>query len=296
MRKVTRVEIVKRKQLELYQKTTIYGILLMTMLLFLMNIFLLYKMNELEKGIDGNITLDIGNISDNQNVLFADAAIKDSENEKQEGEEKRVYLTFDDGPSVYTGEILDILEENNVKATFFVIGKEEQYYDYYKRIVDEGHTIGMHSYTHVYEDFYKSVDSFSKELTKLSDLIYDITGIKSTIFRFPGGSSNSVSPLPMEEYIAYLNENNINYYDWNALNGDAVTSGLSPEQLVDNIMKDVSKNQDSIVLMHDLQSTHTTVESLQLLIDTLKGKGYEILPIDANTPLIQHVSCNSVEE
>lgn len=209
---------------------------------------------------------------------------------------KRVYLTFDDGPSIYTGQILDILAANGVKATFFVIGKDETYYEYYKRIVDEGHTIGMHSYSHVYQDFYKSEKAFGDELEKLNDLIYEVTGTKSTIFRFPGGSSNSVAPLPIQNYIAYLNEHNINYYDWNALSGDAVTTGLAPDQLVNNIMHDVEKNQDSVVLMHDLQTTHNTVESLQLLIDTLKSEGYEILPIDENTPLIQHVSCNSVEE
>lgn len=219
-----------------------------------------------------------------------------SKDEKQAKAVKRVYLTFDDGPSIYTGQILDVLAANDVKATFFVIGRDEKYYDYYRRIVDEGHTIGMHSYSHVYQDFYKSVDSFGDELTKLSDLINEVTGVRPNIFRFPGGSSNNVAPLPIENYIAYLNEHNINYYDWNSLSGDAVTSGLAPEQLVDNIMNDVEKNDDSIVLMHDLQTTHTTVESLQLLIDTLKSEGYEILPIDADTPLIQHVSCNSVEE
>ena len=209
---------------------------------------------------------------------------------------KRVYLTFDDGPSIYTGQILDVLKANDVKATFFVIGRDEEFYDYYKRIVDEGHTIGMHSYTHVYQDFYESKESFAEELTRLEDLIYNVTGTKSTIFRFPGGSSNSVSSLSIEEYIDYLNENDIDYYDWNSLSGDAVTNGLSPEQLVNNIMNDVSQNEDSIVLMHDLQTTHTTVESLQLLIDTLKTEGYEILPIDENTPLIQHVTVDSVEK
>lgn len=215
---------------------------------------------------------------------------------KKKAAKGRVYLTFDDGPSIYTGQILDILNENQVKATFFVIGRDEEYYEYYRRIVEEGHSIGMHSYSHVYQDFYKSVDSFGTELEKLDNLIYDVTGVHSRLFRFPGGSSNSVASLPIEDYIAYLNEHNINYYDWNSLNGDAVTSGLSPQTLVDNIMNDVTKNQDSIVLMHDLQTTHTTVESLQLLIDTLQSEGYEILPIDENAPLIQHVSCNSVEE
>lgn len=230
---------------------------------------------------------------------MADAGTKDA-SEKTDvtpvEQAKRVYLTFDDGPSIYTGQILDILAANGVKATFFVIGKDETYYEYYKRIVDEGHTIGMHSYSHVYQDFYKSEKAFGDELEKLNDLIYEVTGTKSTIFRFPGGSSNSVAPLPIQNYIAYLNEHNINYYDWNALSGDAVTTGLASDQLVNNIMHDVEKNQDSVVLMHDLQTTHNTVESLQLLIDTLKSEGYEILPIDENTPLIQHVSCNSVEE
>ena len=244
-----------------------------------------------------------GGIADNTadtETITPDAteADKESAAEEQTPEKdvKRVYLTFDDGPSIYTGQILDVLAANNVKATFFVIGRDKEYYDYYRRIVDEGHTIGMHSYSHVYQDVYASVESFGNEIEQLNQLIYDVTGVKSNIFRFPGGSSNNVAPLPIQDYIAYLNEHDINYYDWNALNGDAVTSGLTPEQLVSNIMNDVENNRDSIVLMHDLQTTHTTVESLQLLIDTLKSKGYEMLPISEETPLIQHVSCNSVEE
>jgi len=235
------------------------------------------------------VVLDDGTVSD---MTEADIAQQDAFT-KANG--KRVYLTFDDGPSIYTGQILDVLKANNVKATFFVIGRDEEFYSYYKRIVDEGHTIGLHSYSHVYQDFYASKESFAEELTKLNDLIYNVTGTKSNIFRFPGGSSNNVSSLSVQEYIDYLNENDIDYYDWNSLSGDAVTNGLSPEQLVNNIMNDVSKNEDSIVLMHDLQTTHATVESLQLLIDTLKRDGYEILPIDENTPLIQHVAAETAE-
>lgn len=226
---------------------------------------------------------------------------KGTENQAQDAESenkkvKRVYLTFDDGPSIYTGQILDILNANNVKATFFVIGRSEEYYGYYKRIVDEGHTLGMHSFTHEYQKLYASTESFGAEVEQLQSLLKDVTGVESHIFRFPGGSSNNVSQLPIENYIAYLNERGINYYDWNALSGDAVNASLSPEQLVDNIMKDVRNNKDSVVLMHDLQNVHATVESLQMLIDTLKSEGYEILPIDENAPLIQHVSCNSVDE
>ncbi len=260
------------------------------------------------KSVLGNVEVDSNSAQNTEEVSgeVMDKTDADSEegatategqsDEKEQTPAKRVYLTFDDGPSIYTGQILDVLKANDVKATFFVIGREEEYYEYYQRIVEEGHTIGLHSYSHVYQDFYASQESFAEELARLNDLIFNLTGEKSSIFRFPGGSSNSVAPLPVEEYISYLNENDIDYYDWNSLSGDAVTNGLSPQHLVNNIMNDVSKNEDSIVLMHDLQTTHATVESLQLLIDTLKTHGYEILPIDEDTPLIQHITVDSVEE
>mgnify|MGYP004641884519 FL=1 len=215
-----------------------------------------------------------------------DAQVQDETTVQQ----KRVYLTFDDGPSIYTGQILDILKANDIKATFFVIAREdESYWPYYTRILEEGHTLGMHSYTHDYNQVYASLDSFETDVNSLSQFLYDRTGEYPTIYRFPGGSSNTVSNVPMEECIAYLNEQGITYYDWNALNGDAVSSELPPEKLVENIMNSVRQNNTSIVLMHDMQSRHTTVESLQPLIDTLKDEGYEILPIDENTPLIQHI-------
>ena len=206
----------------------------------------------------------------------------------------RVYLTFDDGPTIYTGQILDILEANDVKATFFVIAKEdERFLPYYKEIVERGHTLGMHSYTHEYSKIYASLEAFEQDVSSLSDFLYKQTGQKPEIYRFPGGSSHTVGAVSTEECIAYLNEQGIVYYDWNALNGDAVSQELSPEQLVNNIMNGVRKNNTSIVLMHDTQARHTTVESLQLLIDTLKSEGYELLPIDENTPLIQHVQYNT---
>lgn len=205
-------------------------------------------------------------------------------------ERKRVYLTFDDGPSIYTDEILDILSANDVKATFFVIAREdEKYWDSYTRILEEGHTLGMHSYTHDYDQIYSSLEGFETDVSQLSQFLYERTGEIPTIYRFPGGSSNSVSAVPIEECVAYLNEQGITYYDWNALNGDAVSSELSPDTLIQNIMKSVRQNRTSIILMHDIPSRHTTVESLQGLIDTLKAEGYEILPIDENAPLIQFV-------
>ncbi|MGN0395666.1 MAG: polysaccharide deacetylase family protein [Coprococcus sp.] len=201
---------------------------------------------------------------------------------------KRAYLTFDDGPSENTMELLDVLDECNVKATFFVIGRDESYYDCYKAIVDRGHVLALHSFTHDYNNIYSSKDNFAKDIEELKKLLYDVTGVNAVYYRFPGGSSNSVSKVPMSELIDYVNDQGLIYFDWNALNSDAVSGNLPPEQLVDNIMKDAIKYDDVVILMHDLGNRHTTVESIPLLVDTLRKAGYEILPIDENTPLIRH--------
>lgn len=117
----------------------------------------------------------------------------DADSKTADGERK-VYLTFDDGPSGNTGEILDILAEYDVKATFFVVGKEEEKYQpLYKRIVEEGHTLAMHSYSHKYDEIYQSKESFAADLSKLQEFLYDTTGVWCRYCRFPGGSSNTVS-------------------------------------------------------------------------------------------------------
>lgn len=204
---------------------------------------------------------------------------------------KKVYLTFDDGPSVYTDEILDILKENDVKATFFcVYNDDESVWPAYSRIVEEGHTLAMHSYSHVYDTVYASKESFMEDVTEIHDFLYEQTGIDCNFYRFPGGSSNTVSKVGVQELITYLDSEGIVYFDWNALSGDAVDSSLSSQQLNENIMGYVRKNAgDSVVLMHDLKNGHPTVEGLQGLIDTLRAEGYEICPIDEDTVPVQHV-------
>ena len=105
--------------------------------------------------------------------------------------QKKVYLTFDDGPSDHTAQILDILKKHKVKATFFVVGKETEHAKkMYQRIVLEGHTLAMHSYSHNYDQIYANVGAFSKDLMKLQKYLYDLTDVKPYIYRFPGGSSN----------------------------------------------------------------------------------------------------------
>ena len=146
--------------------------------------------------------------------------------------EKWVCLTFDDGPSDQTGEILDILKEHNVKATFFVIGRNERYYPMYKRIVEEGHTLAIHSYSHEYSTIYASYDNFVNDVEELRKLLYDVTGVDCRYYRFPGGSSNRVTQVPVNDLIDYLDSAGLTYFDWNALNNDAVIAGQTPDQLV----------------------------------------------------------------
>ena len=129
----------------------------------------------------------------------------------------KVYLTFDDGPSKNTEKILDILDKYQVKATFFLTGREDkESLRLYREIVKRGHTVGMHSYSHQYDAIYESAKTFEEDLDKIQGLIYDATGIKCRLYRFPGGSSNQVSNTDMKELIRILNERNITYFDWNA--------------------------------------------------------------------------------
>jgi len=200
-------------------------------------------------------------------------------------------LTFDDGPSENTDAILDTLDDYGVKATFFVVGKtDEDSIARYQRIVNEGHTIGMHSYSHQYSDIYSSLDAFQTDLSKIQNTIYDATGVDTNLYRFPGGSSNQVSNTDMTEYIRYLNEQGITYYDWNVSCGDATSQAYTADELVDNVMSDVVKYKTSVVLLHDADSKTQTVEALPKLIESLQSVGAMILPISDDTTVIQHVT------
>ena len=203
---------------------------------------------------------------------------------------KKVYLTFDDGPSSYTFEILDILKEYDVKATFFVTGKDDETsIAAYKRIVEEGHTLGMHSYSHQYSSLYASKEAFAEDLTRLQEYLYEVTGVWSRYYRFPGGSSNTVSKVDMSELIAYLDEQDIGYYDWNIMSGDAVNHVLSTDTIFNNCVSQIDKFDDAIILMHDAVGRHTTVEALPMIIEEIQGRGDAvILPISDDTVPIQH--------
>lgn len=209
---------------------------------------------------------------------------------------KKAYLTFDDGPSENTARILDILKEKGVKATFFVIGQEgEEAEALYRRIVEEGHTLAMHSYTHKYNEIYASVDAFAEDITHLQTYLAEVTGVTPTIMRFPGGSSNHVSSLPMEEFIRYAKEKGLTYFDWNVMSGDATGQAYMPEELIENVMKDAVRYESAVVLMHDAATKAPTAEALAPMIDRLREAGFTLLPIDEDTELVQHIEAGSVE-
>jgi peptidoglycan/xylan/chitin deacetylase (PgdA/CDA1 family) len=210
--------------------------------------------------------------------------------------DKKVYLTFDDGPSNYTDDILDILAEYQAKATFFVVGKtDNRSKELYQRIVDEGHTLGMHSYSHQYSKIYNSVEDFEKDFTKLWKLLYDTTGYKPSIFRFPGGSDNMVNQNGMEDFIRYLNDSDIVYFDWNVLNGDATGITYTKEELIENVLEGVDRKDNSIVLLHDAQTKKSTVDSLPDLLDKLISEGAQILPLDKDVIPIQMIKADTIK-
>ena len=202
----------------------------------------------------------------------------------------KVYLTFDDGPSIYTNDILDILDRYQVKATFFVVGREgTDAEEALQRIVEDGHTLGMHSYSHKYKELYESMDSFTRDFEQIRDYVYQATGVESVYYRFPGGSSNTVSEIDMHEFIDYLESQGVEYYDWNVSSGDGGSMKLTTDTLLENCTKDIDTRDTSIVLLHDSAEKPTTVEALPEIIENILARpDTVILPITENTKPVHH--------
>lgn len=202
--------------------------------------------------------------------------------EEKEKNRKVAYLTFDDGPSkVVTPQILDILNEYNIKATFFVIGKmADSYPEILVRTRDEGHAIGNHTYSHNYDYIYKSQYNFIEDIRRAEEAFKRVLGeeFETSIIRFPGGSyGNNKSKIRKAVVDA-----GYKYFDWNSLNGDAEGILLSKDQLITRFKGTVKGNKELIILMHDTDAKTTTVDALRDILDYLIVNGYEFRVLDEN--------------
>lgn len=197
---------------------------------------------------------------------------------------KSVYLTFDDGPSQRTDEILKILEEYGVKATFFVVGSsDETGLERLRAITRAGHTLAIHSYTHDYQKIYASVEDYLADFYQMYCQIVEATGVAPRIFRFPGGSINGYNGNVYQEIIAEMTRRGFVYFDWNVSNGDAAgTKPQKTELLVENALKGTSARR-AIVLMHDSAAKTTTVEALPAIIEGYQTAGFTFRPLTAET-------------
>jgi peptidoglycan/xylan/chitin deacetylase (PgdA/CDA1 family) len=221
--------------------------------------------------------------------------IDTEDNMAAEGDTHYVYLTFDSTPGSNTEQILDVLDSYDVKATFFVSGNVgEAYYDTVRRIVNDGNSLGMHSFSNQYSTIYASTEAFETDFFQISDFLNELTGVRSTIYRFPGGSGNEISNVDMAEFVHILNLNEISYYDWNVSGGDAAAD-YSAEEVVNNVLEGVSQYKTSVVLLHDASDKSETVAALGPLIESLREMNAQILPIDENTARIQYIKADSVQ-
>lgn len=215
---------------------------------------------------------------------------------KEVGSERKIaYLTFDDGPSVNTKIILDILKKNNIKASFFVNGHEsDSAKELYKRIHREGHMIGNHTYSHDYSVIYKSVDNFYADYEKLNKLVVNLTGEEPAFARFPGGSNNQISIQyggkdMMRKIIDKSNEHGYVFVDWNVDSTDASGNNIDKNVLINEVLKQSKGKQFVNVLMHDSATKKTTAEALPQIISGLKKEGFEFMPISKYSPIFEFV-------
>ena len=244
---------------------------------------------------DGEVKVDITNNVDvtKEGKYEAVYTAVDSNNNKTEVKrtitvknktagEKVVYLTFDDGPGDYTNKLLDVLKKYNVKVTFFVTGKGED--SVIKRAYDEGHQIGLHTYSHDYKQIYASQEAFFKDLYKIRDRVKNITGYESNIIRFPGGTSNTVSKISMSALAKEVVNRGFYYFDWNISSGDAGGT-TTADGVYYNVINSL-KSGTSVVLQHDIKKF--SVDAVERIIQYGQANGYTFERLEETSPKIRH--------
>ncbi len=206
-----------------------------------------------------------------------------------------VYLTFDDGPSDVTNEVLNVLKENNVKATFFINDYSEEDKLTIQRIVDEGHTLGIHGMSHDYAEIYSSIDALMENFNSLHSKLLNDFGYDAKFIRFPGGASNTVSREYcdgiMTEAVEEVVQEGLVYYDWN-VDVDDAGSARTSEKIYENFVDGIVPNRENVVLAHDGYGHNETVAALQKIIDYAKEEGYQFSAISEDTIPVQHNANN----
>lgn len=231
---------------------------------------------------DPYVTDEDGADTDPYPTLYA----ADTEPQNATGE-KIAYLTFDDGPSKLTPQVLDLLDQYNAKATFFVVCKNnEDYAEYLSQIVERGHTLALHSYSHDYHQIYASKDAFLADYQKVYDWVVEQTGYTPSLFRFPGGS-NSPSSYVAKEIIEEMERRGFTYFDWNVSSGDG-SSLTTTENIIDNICGTIGNIPTPVVLMHDGSGRNATLAALPTVLKNLSEAGYEFRSLDKTVPPVKY--------
>ena len=201
---------------------------------------------------------------------------------------KVVYLTFDDGPGPYTQQLLDVLAKYNVKATFFVTNSNSKYQDMIAKEYAAGHAIGIHTYCHDYNKIYASEEAYFEDLEAMQDVIVAQTGKETSLLRFPGGSSNTVSnitPGLMTTLTQEVQNRGYQYFDWNVSSGDAGET-TDTDQVAENVIAGIQKHNVSVVLQHDIKAF--SVDAVEKIIQWGLNNGYTFLPLNYDSPPAHH--------
>lgn len=209
-----------------------------------------------------------------------------------EPEQKTVYLTFDDGPTANTEALLDLLARDNIKATFFVCSPEEEDGEFQqvllRRMRDEGHTIGLHSFTHQEKEIYTSLDHYLTDLAKIDAFVYKATGLHCNIIRFVGGSATiHAKPALMGDLAREVTERGYVYYDWTVVSGDDGPTTLPAAELKQRILRQIEGRQIEIILCHDGSLSTSTPGAVADVIDDLREQGYAFDRLTHETPPVQ---------
>lgn len=246
---------------------------------------------EIDNNTEGDYLLKYSVSDSSGNIAEAERKVVVKKRPAQD--ESVIYLTFDDGPSSsVTAQDLDILKKNGIPATFYILNYSPELLPIVKRELSDGHTVGIHGYSHDYSQIYTSPDVAMDNFLKLRDKLYNDTGYAAYTFRFPGGSSNTVSRRYcagiMTQLSGMVEAAGYSYMDWNVSSGDAASTPLSSDAIAANVINGLKPGRANVVLMHDSGAKAATTAALQRIIDYGNANGYTFASIPEGMTPIHH--------